>query len=405
MRTMDKTPLLSGDTIVVNDIVEPSGTPTLQMAKSFGSPSNPIGVALNPFTDTANIIAVQNPFSNPSLTTFELPIPTFQTGGTASNAGGGTLSTVDSRAMNAHVRNGKLYTCHTVSVGPRDLARWYEIDLNGWPGGGNPSLIQSGEINLGAGQETFFPAIFSNSSGGIALVYGNSSPSDFVSVNVSGRTANDPPGTMSAPVQLGIGSETANGRYGDYFDIAIDPSDDTTFWVVGQTRENFGWDTLINSFVLPTTTTETNAESIDVFRGFLVSGTVADIEASDDSYFVTHPGFTLNSDESPVWLITNAVLPNDSPANLSFSLEANVNTPSLDQTIEMFNWSLNDFQEVDAQAGSFNADLIVEIDLSVADFVEPGTGAVRARTGWKANGFVLLFPWAVSVDRAFWESD
>ncbi|MDF1870891.1 MAG: GC-type dockerin domain-anchored protein, partial [Phycisphaerales bacterium] len=94
----------------------------------------------------------------------------------------------------------------------------------------------------------FFPAIYSDKDHNVAMVSSRSSPSEFASVQVSGRMPSDPLGTMSEPIQLAIGDNGADGRWGDYLDIAIDPNDDKTFWVMGMYQRSFGWQTYIDSF-------------------------------------------------------------------------------------------------------------------------------------------------------------
>ena len=146
------------------------------------------------------------------------------------------------------------------------------------------------------------------------------------------------------------------------------------------------------------------AASYNLFRGVLLSGDVSDVASSDDSYLSHNPGFTLNSNEPPVWLIFDANLSNDSPADVDVTVEANANTPGLTQTLEMFNWNSGQFESVDSQAASFNQDLVVTVDLAAdaADYVQSGTGAVRLRSGWVQTGFTLLFPWTISVDHVEW---
>ena len=249
-RTIDKTPLLTGDPIVVNDtIVDDFSINSVQMAQYFGDQSRPLAVSFNN-NSSLTLIALDDPFGSLNVLTQSVPIPTFDGANGAEN-NGGFISTVGSRAMNAHVRGDKFFTCNTVSISGQDLARWYEFNLNGWPGSTPPNLIQSGDINLGNGIETFFPAIYSNDAGSVALVYGRSSSNEFISVNASGRYVDDPLGTMSEMAQFEVSSSVANGRFGDYFDIAIDPTNDSTFWIVGETEESFGWNTVVNSFVIP----------------------------------------------------------------------------------------------------------------------------------------------------------
>lgn len=150
---------------------------------------------------------------------------------------------------------------------------------------------------------------------------------------------------------------------------------------------------------------ETTVDSINIFRGFPISGSIINTEESDDLYFTLQPGFTLNSSEPPVWLISDGTLPSDSPDSLLFSVEANANTPNIQLAIESFNWNTGEYDLIGQENTSFNSDSIIDVDLVVADHVESGTGAVRTRTGWRRNGFIILFPWLISLDRIHWESN
>ena len=72
-------------------------------------------------------------------------------------------------------------------------------------------------------------------------------------VMASGRRPSDPPGTMGAPIVLETSlSGTYNGfssRWGDYFDLELDPNDSSTFWAVGMgAGANGRWQTFIKSF-------------------------------------------------------------------------------------------------------------------------------------------------------------
>lgn len=146
------------------------------------------------------------------------------------------------------------------------------------------------------------------------------------------------------------------------------------------------------------------AAAINIFRGLLDSGGVANVMTSDDSYLKVNPGFTLNNAEAPVWLEFEAQLSSDGPSAFDVTLESAANTPGLTQTMEMFNWNSGAYEAIDMQAASFNSDLVVTIDLtgSVSDYVQSGTGAVKARNGWRKTGFTILYPWTVCVDQVVW---
>ena len=206
------------------------------------------------------IIALQDPLGSPSFETFLLTVPTFGTAGSAPNGNGtgadNLIQTVGPRIFNVNWRDGSLWAAHTVAGngGSAAVARWYEIATNDWPQSGEPTLVQSGEIDPGNSVSTFFPAIYTDAAGNTAMVMAHSSPTETASVAISARSANDPLGTMSEPVLFATGDFGTSGRWGDYFDIALDPEDNTTFWTIGEVTSNAagGWITSIDSIqVLP----------------------------------------------------------------------------------------------------------------------------------------------------------
>jgi hypothetical protein len=108
--------------------------------------------------------------------------------------------------------------------------------------------VQSGNVDPGGTVHTYFPAIYSNQFDDVAMVMGASSSTTRISVNAAGRRASDPPGTMSALTQLQLSPVNTGGRWGDYYDIAVDPLDDARFWVVGEYGVSAGWANWIDSF-------------------------------------------------------------------------------------------------------------------------------------------------------------
>ena len=70
--------------------------------------------------------------------------------------------------------------------------------------------------------------------------------------------ATDPPGTLpqgEATLIAGSGSQTGTAsRWGDYAMMAVDPSDDCTFWLTHEYVQTTGlktWQTRIGAFRLP----------------------------------------------------------------------------------------------------------------------------------------------------------
>ncbi|HZW09548.1 MAG TPA: GC-type dockerin domain-anchored protein, partial [Phycisphaerales bacterium] len=247
-RSFDKSALLSGQTAVYTD-VRNGNAGSVQAAQHFGA--NPTPYFVEHWSTTSLMLtAIRNPLSAPQIVTRELTVPawSYPSGGAPNN--GGFLDVLDARMINAMWRDGSLVTGHGVRIGGKNQSRWYEIATNGWPDSGqNPTLLQSGNIDGGSGVHTWFPALYSNDAGAIGLVTAASSSSQYASVQYTGRKQSDPAGTMGALTVAKIGSAAADGRWGDYFDMALDP-DGRTFWLCGEYYEGAGWGTWISSFTV-----------------------------------------------------------------------------------------------------------------------------------------------------------
>ena len=246
-RVFDKAPLLSGQTAVYSTQRDGNAA-SVQSAQHFGNNQAAYFVSANS-DSSMRIHAIRNPLTTAMLTSTTVTVPSYNGPSGAPNTGG-SLSLVDSRIMNVHWRDGKLYSTHGVNAGGRNQGRWYQMNTNNWPQSGSVTLAQSGNVDGGSGVHTFFPAIYSNRFNDVGMVVGRSTSSTTPSVAVTGRRATDAAGTM-APLSIQFtGSNGANGRWGDYFDIAVDPVNDTRFWIIGEYQGSGGWGTWIGSFLI-----------------------------------------------------------------------------------------------------------------------------------------------------------
>lgn len=115
--------------------------------------------------------------------------------------------------------------------------RWYEIATNGWPTSGqDPTLAQWGDIEGPSGPvpvHVFMPALSVNEAGDVGLIMARASSMENLSIQATGRFADDPDGTMFALTTIkGSNSPEVpdSNRWGDYFTAVPDPSGDGTFW-------------------------------------------------------------------------------------------------------------------------------------------------------------------------------
>jgi hypothetical protein len=247
---------LYGGTATPNKFSMPNSF-TMQMAKTE-DPNSPAVYGVESATQNSLLLtAVTKSGSNFTVSQASVPVPQWEYDqGFISGPGGVIVQTNDPRILVASSFNGRVVSSHSVAVSNSDgrpAARWYDVKTNGWPVSGNPTLAQSGQLNPPAGHGYSFPAIQIDKKGGLGMTFsmiGSSTPGKVMG---TGRKASDSAGFMGSPVVLeNSTSGTYNGfstRWGDYFDLELDPNDSSTFWAVGMGAGASGrWQTYIKSF-------------------------------------------------------------------------------------------------------------------------------------------------------------
>ncbi len=149
---------------------------------------------------------------------------------------------------------------HTVDAGSgRAGVSWYEVR----DPGGTPTIYQQGTYagDSPDSEHRWMGSIAMDGTGNIALGYSVSSGTVYPSIRYVGRLVGDPMGTLpqgETSLMVGSGSQTGSGaRWGDYSMMAVDPSDDCTFWYTQEYIQTTGvasWRTRIGSFKFPSCT-------------------------------------------------------------------------------------------------------------------------------------------------------
>jgi hypothetical protein len=130
--------------------------------------------------------------------------------------------------------------------------RWYEFRLDD---SGAPLLFQQGTY-APDGNYRWLPSIAMDRKGDIGVDYSFGGESSFPGQRFAARLADDPKGQMTVHETVlaeGKASQTNTMRWEDYTTLDIDPSDDCTFWHVGdyfkKAEENYS--TRIGAYRLP----------------------------------------------------------------------------------------------------------------------------------------------------------
>jgi len=156
---------------------------------------------------------------------------------------------------------GSLLLNHTVVADDRDGIRWYEVRV---PSSGAPTVRQQGTYAPADSATNpifrWMGSIAQDKQGNLALGFSASGPNDYPSVRYTGRAAGDPLGLLTQGENVaftGTGPQTeAEGRWGDYSDLTVDPADDCTFfyaqeYLAEDTVVIGTWRTRIVSFRFP----------------------------------------------------------------------------------------------------------------------------------------------------------
>lgn len=246
---VDKSSVLNGGSIVFKHLV-------IMGDQSFGMPVNfdtgssaQYMIHADEFvmSTQVEIWAITNPLSNPQTQKISVTVPSYSHPADPPQMGTTSRPELfEARFWSAVVRDGSLWAVHHQGQN-RSRVRWYEFDLNGWPGSGNPpTLVQSANVPLGAGIWGFFPSIWADEAGNMALTFARSSTNEFISMQMTYRLASDPLG-KTRPPELVIGSLAPDntGRWGDYSATNDDPAQGDTFWGHHEYRIDSGWRTRV----------------------------------------------------------------------------------------------------------------------------------------------------------------
>jgi hypothetical protein len=321
----------------------------------------------------------------------------------AGSTNGQVLDALEGRILNARWRPNRLYLSYPFDQGgSRVGTRWAEYDTGNWPAAGTVTELQAGNYTSGTLHQ-FMPAVNVNKHGDVSILFTQSSAAVTASLAVAGRISTDPANTMGGATVMAtsVGNNYGAFRWGDYFDVDVDPVDDEMFWGTGMVVDAANnWQTHILSwfvsrtwFLAPTTSFW--------FRGTPQSGNNASLAANDDNYYVAKAGLVLFPSEPPAQLQFEATAPAGTVLDIDLDLVAKVNTPGLSQRLQLWDWVNGVWVQVGTDQASTTGESFQTGSATgtLSRFVQVGTQTVRGRAQFFRTGLTLVWPWTVSVDQ------
>jgi hypothetical protein len=204
----------------------------------------------NPSASTVRIWSVTGvPGSSQpvAVATTSLPITTLSTPPNAAQGGTSKLvDTNDNALLDAVFRDGSpgsLWVSANDGCTPpgdaatRSCLRLVEVSI----ASGTPTVSQDFDYSA-SGQYFFYPAIRTDDTGNLFVVFNGSSSSQYISAYGGVQRTTDNAGTLEPPVLIksGSGAYTESTRWGDYSGVGIDPSDGTV-WLGGEYPTSCGF--------------------------------------------------------------------------------------------------------------------------------------------------------------------
>ena len=143
------------------------------------------------------------------------------------------------------------------------------------------------------------------------------------------------------------------------------------------------------------------AASLEIIRGNVASGGLADIQDADDQRLVIRPGLVFFSGQPPIEIEVDSRTDQQDANIIEMGIESSGDTHVL-QTIMLFDFELKTWTEVGA------GEVLQIDDLKVVDveeahrFIQDGTGKVRAKFRYSSTGPRFTYPWFARIDYARW---
>ncbi|MEZ0326028.1 MAG: YCF48-related protein [Fimbriimonas sp.] len=151
-------------------------------------------------------------------------------------------------------------------------------------------------------------------------------------------------------------------------------------------------------------TPQTQPSTLTVYKGTTIGGTKTELASTDDRYLILQNKLTEPTNASPLQIIAEATVPTATPSGLSLTMEASTPLGSVSQKVEMFNFQTGLFESLgSSQTQITDWAHTYRAYGSLARFVEPGTGKIRARVTWRAPSGSQPAQWTTKLDQLFWQ--
>ena len=139
-----------------------------------------------------------------------------------------------------------------------------------------------------------------------------------------------------------------------------------------------------------------------VVRGVVEAGDAGGVVFPENERLILRPGITFTTSQAPIEMVAEGRTLLSNPTRLEFAVEFHATSPSIRQTIEMFNFDTQAYELAHTLQATLNdAVALVVITSNPGRFVS-SSGLMRSRVSYKAVGPVFAYPWRSRIDHIRW---
>jgi WD40 repeat protein len=148
---------------------------------------------------------------------------------------------------------------------------------------------------------------------------------------------------------------------------------------------------------------DSGVDNLERIRGVLAKGGYLDMLESDNLSASFTPGAVFSTTQAPIELILSSRVQWHSPATITFQLESFSSTSNIQQSVELYNLETAGWTLVDTRSLSpTESQVSVSIGSLPDQYIQNGTGLVRARLMVRQSGPIFAYPWQYRIDTAKW---
>lgn len=141
-----------------------------------------------------------------------------------------------------------------------------------------------------------------------------------------------------------------------------------------------------------------------ILRGVGVQGGLAQLVSSDDGYLQVKRNLGADETGHEIWVQVEGKVAASKPHAVSFVLESRAQSPGIQQVIDLYDWTTASWVQADSRfAATTDQTITIQAPGAQSRFVDPVSGAVRARIGWTNVAADVSNAWSVWIDRTAWK--